>query len=81
LGATEELHIHIGGNFDRPLSGIIHDILLHNQTNDKHIIVLECSSFMLWQLRDFVFDVSNSFRSDIIDENWTCIATVITFEN
>lgn len=49
--------IHIGGNFDKPLSGIIHSILLSDQTQQQHIIVLEVSSFMLWKLQSFRFDI------------------------
>ena len=52
-----ESMIHIGGNFDKPLSGIIHSILLSGQTQQRHIIILEVSSFMLWKLQSFRFDM------------------------
>lgn len=51
------IHIHIGGNFDKPLSGILHDIILQWTLEDCHMIVLEVSSFMLWKLQDFHFDI------------------------
>ena len=54
---NKNVHIHIGGNFDKPMSGIIHDIISKSHATDYHIIVLEVSSFMLWRLQDFHFDI------------------------
>lgn len=49
--------IHIGGNFDKPLSGILADIIQEQQTHYNHIVVLEVSSFMLRNLHNFIFDI------------------------
>lgn len=48
-------HVHIGGNFDTPLSGLILRIMQDGLTQEHHSIVLECSSFMLWKLRYLTF--------------------------
>ncbi len=44
-------------NFGTPLSNIILEIL-ENKTDKNHLIVLEMSSFMLYNLENFVFDYS-----------------------
>ena len=40
-----------------PLSGLILRIVQEKTTEHKHLVVLECSSFMLWKLQNFTFDV------------------------
>ncbi len=50
-------YIHIGGNFDKPLSGILTEIIQNKQTTENHIVVLEVSSFMLWRLQNFYFNI------------------------
>lgn len=54
---SSKTHIHLGGNYDVPLSGILLEIMQNNQTDADHVIVLECSSFMLWKLQYFTFDI------------------------
>lgn len=49
--------ILIGWNFDRPLSGLLLDIIQQHWFEKNYIIVLEMSSFMLWKLQHMEFDV------------------------
>ncbi|HCB50991.1 TPA: hypothetical protein DEP21_00055 [Patescibacteria group bacterium] len=53
-----EKKVWIAGNFDIPVSEILAQIIETKQTNKEHIMVVECSSFMLYQLQDFSFDYS-----------------------
>ena len=52
-----DVRIWMGGNFDQPLSYILREIEQQWLTNHKNIIVLEVSSFMLWHLQWFRFDI------------------------
>lgn len=52
-----DVRVWMGGNFDQPLSSLLLEIEQWWLTGHKHIIVLETSSFMLWRLRDFRFDI------------------------
>mgnify|MGYP002737993199 CR=1 FL=1 len=54
---SERSQVLVGGNFDRPLSGLLLDMMQQRTTHHKHIIVLELSSFMLWKLQHMQFDV------------------------
>lgn len=54
---SSDTTVYLGGNFDVPLSGLLLRILQENNLTQKYMIVLECSSFMLRHLKDFVFDV------------------------
>jgi len=50
-------HVHLSGNFKIPLSETLCDMIdLPDDT--KHLVVLECSSFMLYKLNNFSFDYS-----------------------
>lgn len=49
--------IHLSWNFGTPLSETLLDIL-KNGKDKKHLIILECSSFMLYKLKDFQFEYS-----------------------
>lgn len=49
--------IHLSWNFGTPLSETLLDILKTGK-NKKHLIILECSSFMLYKLKDFQFEYS-----------------------
>jgi len=55
-------HIYLSGNFGTPLSETLCDILNINNdkktANNKHLVILECSSFMLYKLNNFSFDYS-----------------------
>lgn len=53
-----ENNIRLSWNFDIPLGQTIAHIIEKNLTNEKHLIILECSSFMLYKLRSFIFDYS-----------------------
>lgn len=48
--------VHLSGNFWTPLSETLCEIL--DSENSKHLIILECSSFMLYNLKWFKFDYS-----------------------
>lgn len=62
----EELNIntnvYLSGNFSIPLSETLCDIIDINNDkktlNNKHLVILECSSFMLYKLNNFRFDYS-----------------------
>ena len=49
------MNVYLGGNFDVPLSGLVLRILQAGTTEQQHLIILECSSFMLWKLKNFTF--------------------------
>lgn len=51
-------NVWITGNFDVSVSEVLAQIIEQNKQNEEHIFVVECSSFMLYGLRDFVFDYS-----------------------
>lgn len=51
-------HVWITGNFGTPLSQTIHTILTEGKKEDRHILVIESSSFMLHGLQDFSFAYS-----------------------
>ncbi len=55
--ASSDTTVYLGGNFDVPFSGLLLRILQKHNTDQKYMIILECSSFMLRHLKDFVFDV------------------------
>ena len=39
------------------MSGLLLKILEEKTTEQQHLIILESSSFMLWQLKNFMFDI------------------------
>lgn len=49
-----DTHVHLSGNFWTPLSETLCEIL--DSKYNKHVVVLECSSFMLYKLNNFAFD-------------------------
>jgi UDP-N-acetylmuramoylalanine--D-glutamate ligase len=49
-------NVWITGNFDIPVSETLAQIVEQNKQSEDHVFVVECSSFMLYGLRDFVFD-------------------------
>jgi len=51
-------NVWITGNFDVSVSETLAQIIEQNKQSEEHIFVVECSSFMLYGLRDFVFDYS-----------------------
>lgn len=51
-------NVWITGNFDAPVSESLAQIIEQNKQSEEHIFVVECSSFMLYGLRDFNFDYS-----------------------
>lgn len=51
-------NIWITGNFDVPISEVLAQIIEQKKQSEDHIFVVECSSFMLYGLHDFVFDYS-----------------------
>lgn len=53
-----EKNVWITGNFDISVSEILAQIVDQNLQEQEHIFVVECSSFMLYGLRDFSFDYS-----------------------
>lgn len=53
-----EKNVWITGNFDVPVSESLAQIIEQNKQSEEHIFVVECSSFMLHNLRDFAFDYS-----------------------
>lgn len=63
--------IWMGGNFDQPLSGILMEIEQKSLTHQQHRIVLEVSSFMLWHLQGFHFDIGVflNFARDHLDRH------------
>jgi len=65
--------VYLGGNFDVPLSGLLLRILEEWTTEQRHLIILECSSFMLRHLKYFLFDVGVllNIASDHIDRHGT----------
>lgn len=69
----ENTNIHLGGNFDVPLSGLLLRILQEQTTEQQHLIILECSSFMLWQLQNFAFNIGIllNIAPDHIDRHGT----------
>jgi UDP-N-acetylmuramoylalanine-D-glutamate ligase len=54
---SDDTTVYLGGNFDVPLSGLLLRILQENNLTQNYLIILECSSFMLRHLKDFVFDI------------------------
>ncbi len=58
--------VYLSGNFGTPLSDTLCEIIdINNQSNNanknienKHLVILECSSFMLYKLSNFAFDYS-----------------------
>ena len=54
--------VYLSGNFGTPLSETLCDILdiknKEKELNSKHLIIIECSSFMLYKLNNFSFDYS-----------------------
>lgn len=67
---TKEIKIHLTWNFGTPLSQTLTDILSW-AINQHHILVMECSSFMLYQLKDFDFDYSilTNIQTDHLDRH------------
>lgn len=57
-GVLPETNIWLSGNFDEPLGFTLSEIINGGLTEKKHIIVVECSSFMLYQLESLRFDYS-----------------------
>ncbi len=53
-----EKNVRITWNFDVPVSESLAQIIEQNKQEEEHIFVVECSSFMLYGLRDFHFDYS-----------------------
>lgn len=53
-----EKKVWITWNFDVPVSEVLAQIIEQNQTDAEHILVVECSSFMLYHLHNFEFDYS-----------------------
>ena len=53
-----EKNVWITGNFDVPVSEVLAQIIEQKKQSEEHIFVVECSSFMLYGLRDFNFDYS-----------------------
>ncbi len=62
--------VHLSGNFGTPLSETLSTILTTKNTK-THIIVIECSSFMLYQLQNFNFDYSilTNIETDHLDRH------------
>ncbi len=50
-------HVHITWNFDDAMSKTILDILKAWAQKEKHIFVTECSSFMLYPIKKYHFDI------------------------
>jgi UDP-N-acetylmuramoylalanine--D-glutamate ligase len=71
--SRKNTNIHLGGNFDVPLSGLLLRILQEKTTEQQHLIILECSSFMLWQLQYFTFNIGIllNIAPDHIDRHGT----------
>ena len=77
--------IHLSWNFGTPLSSTLLDIL-QNWRNKKHLIILECSSFKLYKLKDFEFEYSilTNIAKDHLDrhkdfqEYTECKTTLLT---
>lgn len=57
-------------NYDRPITSILHEILKTNDFNHKHILILELSSFMSYNLKQTKFNYSiwTNFEKDHL--NW-----------
>lgn len=55
-GVVPEHNVRITGNFKVPLSQVVADILSKNIQDQKHVFVIEVSSFMLQFLKDRPFD-------------------------
>lgn len=54
---SDRKNVYIGWNFDIPLSGLLLQIMQEKKTEEKTIIVLEASSFMLWNLQYIQFSL------------------------
>ncbi|NOZ43662.1 MAG: hypothetical protein GXP45_00550 [bacterium] len=68
----KDFQIHISGNFGTPLSQTLSEIIKQSPSPSlKHIIIIECSSFMLYQLKDFNFDYSilTNIETDHLDRH------------
>ncbi len=63
-------HIHITGNFDDPMSKTILQIIQAWTQNENHIFVAECSSFMLYPVKEYSFTIwiRTNFATDHL--NW-----------
>ena len=63
-------HVHITWNFDDAMSKTILDILKAWTQSEKHIFVTECSSFMLYPIKRYHFDIGirTNFAPDHL--NW-----------
>lgn len=53
-----EKKVRITGNFDIPVSEVLATIIENKIESHSHIFVVECSSFMLCWLKNFIFDYS-----------------------
>jgi UDP-N-acetylmuramoylalanine--D-glutamate ligase len=63
--------IHITGNFDEPMGKTILHILQANQQSQPHVFVIECSSFMLYPTKMYLFDcaVWTNFAPDHLNRH------------
>lgn len=63
--------VWLAGNFDRPLWDVLHEIISTDQTDQKHIIVLEISSFMAHNIHQMIFDYSifTNFKKDHLNRH------------
>ncbi len=57
-GLNTDYNIRLSGNFDESLTTTINHIIDGGLTDQKHIIVTELSSFLLYGLEDLKFDYS-----------------------
>jgi len=64
-----KIKIHLSGNFWTPFSQTLTEIL-QNQTS-YHLIIIEVSSFMLYNLKNFIFDYSilTNIETDHLDRH------------
>ncbi|MBP6910379.1 hypothetical protein KBC03_02165 [Patescibacteria group bacterium] len=57
-GLNTSHHIRLSGNFDESIATTLNHIIDGGLTDEKHIIVTELSSFLLYGLNDLLFDYS-----------------------
>ena len=68
---SDRKNVYIGWNFDIPLSGLLLQIIQEKNTEEKSLIILEASSFMLWNLQNLRFSIGILLNSapDHIDRH------------
>lgn len=63
--------VYLSGNFWIPLSETLTEIITQKNKSTRHLIIIECSSFMLYKLQNFSFNYSilTNIETDHLDRH------------